>query len=136
MPQTKDYYSLDGSQTILYNPFPSKSSVMCFRTIHNYQCCGKEEIYVHYPCPEARYKETCKNSRGPNLSRTTPCTTCLPQLRFETTLRQKKTLILQPEELRDNRRDRVAALQVLAEVVFAMHRGNSRSDQTLDSTLR
>lgn len=40
-------------------------------------------------------------------------------------------MILQPEELRNDRRERVDALQVLAEVVFAMHRDGERSDETL-----
>lgn len=107
---------------------------MCIRTFHKYQCCGKVEAYTHYPCVEVRYKEICqRQEEGSNLSITTPCSTCLPKPRFETTLHRSEVVILQPEEVRNERRDRVAALQVLAEVVFAMHRGEggSRSDETL-----
>lgn len=84
---------------------------------------------MHYPCFEIRNKESCKNLRGPSLSRTIPCSTCLPKPRFETTLDRDDALVLLPEELRDIRRDRVGTLQVLAEVVFAMH--GDESEQNL-----
>lgn len=111
---------------------------MCFRTIHKYQCCGRTEDYIHYPCPEVINKEICQYSEGPDLNRTTPCSTCLPRVepepRIETTLHSSETggmIIL--GQLRDDRRERVSALQVLAEVVFAMERGGGSSDQTLGS---
>lgn len=112
---------------------------MCFRTIHNYQCCGKVETYIHYPCSSIINKEICQKSEGPSLTRTIPCSTCVPRAipkpRIETTLHSSETerMILQFEEPRDDRRERVAALQVLAEVVFAMQRDGESSDQTLGS---
>lgn len=88
---------------------------------------------MHYPCFEVRNRESCKNLRGPSLSRTIPCSACMPETipetRFETTLHREDSLVLLPEELRDIRRDKVGALQVLAEAVFAMHR--DESEQTI-----
>lgn len=112
---------------------------MCFRTIHNYKCCGKIETYIHYPCLSVIHKELCQHSEGPNLDRTIPCSSCLPRTkpepRTEITLHSSETLtermIIHLEERRDDRRERVAALQVLAEVVFAMQRDGGTSDQTL-----
>lgn len=118
----------------LFHPISSRLSVpeMCFRTIHTYQCCGKQEIYIHYPCLSVRNKEHCSNLRGPSLCRTTSCSTCCPksspEVRFDTTLHRDDIdtfMHRTPEERRDMRRDRVAVLQVLAESVFAMSRGNS-----------